>query len=671
MKKPFKLLLLVFGSTLALLIAGAVYIVATFNPNDYKPKLVQLVKDQTGRTLSIPGDIRLTFFPRLGVELGSISLSQARGEQVFAAVKQMHVSVALLPLLAREVVVDRVLIDGLSLQLHRDRNGRYNFDDLLSARASSSAKPGRPAEPAQPAAGAMPRLDIGAIALTHASLDFRDDTAQRHLRVSNLNFTTGPIADGRKSSLDFSADVSVNQPQLALRLVLKSGFTPELTQQRLQVRNLSFSVTSPQPQYKDLALQLGASEAAMATRAVQLNGLTLDARAPNPAGGVLALKTKGQASLDLAREAVQLALEGTLDSTTLALKTGVRNFSHPAADFELALGELDIDRYLPKTDKPAPPAGGGTAAGTGGPEADIDLSALHALDAHGTLKVAALKVMNLRTSNIRMQIKTRGGQLDVNPLTATLYGGGVNGALSAAAGQPQRLSARLDLRGISIGPLLKDLLKQQPLDGRGNLAINVTTEGRTVSQFKRALNGTAGLQLQDGAINGINIASMLRRAKAKTGGGGQEGSASAQEKTDFTEFSASFKIRNGVAHNDDLAAKTPLLRLGGAGDIHIAEDRLDYTVKATVVATLQGQGGPELEQLKGLTIPVRLSGPYTALTWKVDLGGLAAQRAKELVEQRKAQAQEELQKKLDADKAAAQQRLREQAEERLKNLLRR
>lgn len=664
MNKPLKVILIALAAIAVLLVAVVAFIVATFNPNDYKPELIKLVKEQTGRTLSIPGEIRLTLFPRIGADLGQISLSEARSEQVFAAAQQVKVSVALLPLLSRKVEVDRVLVDGLNVRLQRDRQGHFNFDDLLSKGDKAPASPdaGKSDAPA-----ALPLLQIGGIAITNASLDYRDAASGQHLSVSKLNFSTGPITDGKKSALDFSADVQGTNPPLALQLGLKSDFTPQLAQQKLQLDNVKASLGGTAAGQRDLQLKLGLASLEASPQALKMTALTLDVAAPNPAGGTLALKLQGQSSVDLAREAVQLALDGQLDSTSLAIKAGVKRFAQPAIDFDIAVGELDADRYLPKSEKPAATASSGPA----GPEAIIDLAPLRALDARGTLKIASLKIMNLRAASIRLQLKAQGGRAELNPLTATLYGGGVNGALTASAQGAQSLAAKLDLRGINIGPLMKDALDQQPIDGRGNVALDVSTGGNTVSLFKKYLKGTAGLQLTDGAINGLDIAGTLRNVKAKLGGGAQEGKTGAQEKTDFTEFGASFKINQGVAHNDDLSAKTPLLRLGGAGDIFIAEDRLDYTVKATVVPTLQGQGGPEMEQLKGLTVPVRLTGPYKAISWKIDFGNAAGNRAKEMVDQRKAQLQKEAQQRLDEEKAKAAQRLKEQAEDRLKNLLRR
>ena len=170
--------------------------------------------------------------------------------------------------------------------------------------------------------------------------------------------------------------------------------------------------------------------------------------------------------------------------------------------------------------------------------------------------------------------------------------------------------------------------------------------------MKKALNGNAKFDLRDGAVHGINIAQTIRSAKAKLGGAAnqQSGTSSTEEKSDFSELSGSFRITNGVAHNEDLSAKSPLLRVGGRGDINLGNDTLDYTVKATVVSSLQGQGGAELQALKGVTVPVRLSGPLHAIAWNIDFAGMATEVAKQKVDEKKeevkAKAKEKLQEQL-------------------------
>jgi AsmA protein len=188
------------------------------------------------------------------------------------------------------------------------------------------------------------------------------------------------------------------------------------------------------------------------------------------------------------------------------------------------------------------------------------------------------------------------------------------------------------------------------LDGRGDVALDVTATGNTVSAIKKSLNGSAALNLKDGAIKGINLAQSLRNAKAMFTGGTRdsEQAAAAGEKTDFSDLSASFVIRDGVAHNDDLLVKSPFLRLTGAGDINIAQGSLNYLAKAAVVATSSGQGGKELDDLKGLSVPVRVSGPFAALKYKLEYGSAFSDSTKQQFEEKKEQLKDRLEDQLKA-----------------------
>src|SRR5204863_2726668 len=117
---------------------------------------------------------------------------------------------------------------------------------------------------------------------------------------------------------------------------------------------------------------------------------------------------------------------------------------------------------------------------------------------------------------------------------------------------------------------------------------------------------------------------------AKTALGSQEARAEARQtqQTDFSEMTATFAIKNGVAHNEDLEAKSPLFRISGKGDIDIGNSTIDYVTRATVVASTKGQGGADVNELSGLTVPVRLHGRFDAMAYDVDYSGAATEFAK-------------------------------------------
>ena len=178
---------------------------------------------------------------------------------------------------------------------------------------------------------------------------------------------------------------------------------------------------------------------------------------------------------------------------------------------------------------------------------------------------------------------------------------------------------------MNVNALLKDVAAKDLLEGTGRVTLDIETAGRSVAELKSRLRGNASLQLRDGAIKGVNLAKSLRQARAALSTK-QDATqkASQTEKTDFSELSASFQIDGGVARSKDLDLKSPYLRLGGDGALDIAKGRIDYTARATVTDTAKGQDGAELAALKGLTVPVRLTGPFDAIGWQIQWSAVAA-----------------------------------------------
>ncbi len=151
----------------------ATYIAMTFDPNAYKPQIIQAVKDSKQRTLKLDGDIKLRFFPSIGVSLGKVSLSEYKSDQEFVSVDSASVSLKLLPLLAKQIVVDEVAVSGVKATIIKYKNGKTNFDDLLGKEEA----PATPA-PAAPAAAAAPmKFDIASVQLDKTEVSYSDETS--------------------------------------------------------------------------------------------------------------------------------------------------------------------------------------------------------------------------------------------------------------------------------------------------------------------------------------------------------------------------------------------------------------------------------------------------------------------------------------------------------------
>ncbi|MEO8718931.1 MAG: AsmA family protein, partial [Burkholderiales bacterium] len=281
--------------------------------------------------------------------------------------------------------------------------------------------------------------------------------------------------------------------------------------------------------------------------------------------------------------------------------------------------------------KTAPASAAGPKASADVP---VDLSPLEGLRADGKLAVGSLQLMGLKLQELKAQLRVANGRAELAPHSAKLYEGTLQGALTLVA-KGNRVAIKEALSEVAIGPLVKDLMGRDALEGRGNVALDVTAAGSTLSAMKKALDGTARIELKDGAVKGVNLTEALRKTRAAFGSkSAQQQPADQSQRTDFSALSASFVIKNGVARNDDLDVRAPLVRVGGAGDIDVGNSQLNYLAKATVVATAKGQGGADLEHLKGLTIPVKLTGTFDAPKYEIDYRSIAGDAASAKVKEK-------------------------------------
>lgn len=649
MPRGLNIALVAFGGALVLLVGVGLYIFATFDPNTYKPLLIETVQKERQRTLAIPGPISLTLFPRLGVKVGEVTLSERNSTERFASIASAQVSLAVWPLLRREVVVDRLAVAGLRARIVRTKDGKLSIDDLAGG---PGAHAGAPPSTADAPASPPLKLDIAGIALTDAELTFDDRQAPRRLRLSKLDLQSGRIATGVATPVSLKARLDADAPQLGADLSVQGRLQQGPAPGRVALDGLEVDIDARLGAQALKGRLTAALEANTDARTASLPQLAIDLKVSNPGdpkAPPLALAAKGTVALQYGDKGrLDAKLSGQFDEGRFSATVAMPRLSPAAFTFDAELERLNLDRF--RAHGAAPAANAST-----GPEKPLDLSALRDLEANGQLRIGAVQVMNLKATQVRAGVRASGGRVSLAPLSAELYQGRLTGSASVAATQPARVGLQQTLEAIAIGPLLKDFTGNDALQGRGDVTLDVSTAGATVGAMMKSLAGTARLTLKDGTVRGINVAQTLRRARTLARGTGSgaapkdrnaEGTAAKGEVTDFTELGASFRIAQGVAHNDDLALKSPLLRVGGSGDIDLGASRLDYTVKATVVATLEGQGGAELQALRGQTVPVKLYGPFDAIAWRIDFGAMVKEAAQAKIDEKKEALKEDVKRRL-------------------------
>ena len=268
-----KYVLLGIGALIVVVGGVLAYVAATFDPNQYKPQIVQAVKEKTQRTLTLAGDIELSFFPGIGARLGKAALSERGSAREFAAVEDLRFSVKLWPLLSREVIVDAVQIKGLRAHIVRYKDGRTNYDDLAGAPA-----PGKPA-PQQPAPEAGVKVDIARVTVADSAVSYLDQESGAKYEINRLNVKTGRIASGVPSDVEISLVARGSEPKINLESTLKTRVTFDAGQQRLLLEAVDLSAKGSAAGVTDLAASAkGTVEARLASKEFITSKLAVTAK---------------------------------------------------------------------------------------------------------------------------------------------------------------------------------------------------------------------------------------------------------------------------------------------------------------------------------------------------------------------------------------------------------
>ncbi|MDY6942800.1 MAG: AsmA family protein [Pseudomonadota bacterium] len=248
MRSLMKFLGIAIGIVLLLIVVTFAAVALLVDPNDYRDRIETLVAEQTGRELRIDGDIKLAFFPWIGLEIGAVRLSNAPGfgDEPFAAVNELTARLRLLPLLERNIEFGTLVLDGLRLNLAVDKTGRTNWDDLLTA--SESAEPAPKPEPegevttepdGEVAGGfSMESLTVARVRISDAAFSWDDRRAGSLYRVTNLSAETGLVHLGESFPVSIAFDFDSSEPKLSLHAELKAEVGLDLAAQTYAINDL-------------------------------------------------------------------------------------------------------------------------------------------------------------------------------------------------------------------------------------------------------------------------------------------------------------------------------------------------------------------------------------------------------------------------------------------------
>jgi AsmA protein len=192
---------------------------------------------------------------------------------------------------------------------------------------------------------------------------------------------------------------------------------------------------------------------------------------------------------------------------------------------------------------------------------------------------------------------------------------------------------------------MKDAADIDLVAGTANFSVKGKGRSLITDKLKKNLAAKGQFEIADGALYGVNIPQMIRDAKAKLSGS-LSSTEKSEQKTDFTSLAGSFSVVNGVVSNPDLLMASPLIRLAGAGTANIITEALDYSLTASVVGSLEGQGGGERDALHGIEIPFAITGTFAEPKFALDTAALFDAKLKQETDKVKDKVKDSILKRL-------------------------
>jgi AsmA protein len=605
------------------------------NPNHYKGRIAAAVKESTGRELHLRGDIKLSVFPWIALELGPATLGNPEGfsEEPFLSFSHASVRVKLLPLLRERLQVARVEIDGLDVRLRKNAEGRGNWQD---ARSSPHPAPTAAVDRDAPLAWTLARLRL------QGRLSYEGTT------VENINLETGSAAADQVIPVRATFDANRGVPGEQISVNAQFNLSEDASGQQWQFAAVNVSgLTRPgaeRPTHWDLSaptLQMSLTQQTLAVPAFTmsfagahvsgqlsathiLDDLSMTGSATlaplvlheiAPRLGVVLPATRDAKALSALSATTYFAYSANavtlsnlalrLDDTALQGHIQFHTGGKGAIEFDLTADQVDLDRYRapqgPIADQPSADGAGRIP-----------------LDARGTFKLKAAHFARMDLSDLRINLVAEDNVIHLFPIEAQIDGGRYSGDITMdKRGAVPTLSVDEHLTSVDMARLLAGSAQKGRLSGRATLNLKATARGASVDAFLKTLTGHLEASLADGALEGIDVGYEMGRAQALI----DRSAAPPRDNTGHTPFEVfqtSAQISNGIAETHDLNIASSALKVTGRGSANLSSKAIDFELLAAVATA------PAMTT----DIPLKVTGTYSAPTVRPDIEAVAKDQLK-------------------------------------------
>jgi AsmA protein len=595
---------------LLILAVAAVFILPT-------DRIVAVATDrisaQTGRDVAVNGPLRPMIWPNLGVSVQAVEIGGPDWAPDTPLLRADVVSIRVpwAAVFTGQINIEDITVTAPEINLIRGADGQGNWD-------FGTAEPAQPNAAAQNAESNDPiSFALQRAVITDAAVSFTDMATDQRQTVSGLNAELTLPATGQA---EIALDTLLNGVGLDATMTLDDmgAFLAG------EVQTLSAGLGW---QGGDVTIQASVSLAPSFDGVITASGTDLSplfqaARQLTPP------ELANQQFNISSRVGVSAAGDARLDDTSITLGDTQLDLT---MDFAQATprpilrstltGQIILPQSGSATTTTSTPAAGPQ---TGWSTDPIDLSFLGLADADVTVQLTQADLGNIALGPIDMQLVNSDRRAVLTIRELGLYDGQIAGdvVLNGRNGVSTRADIRMD--GLEAGAAMRDFIGSDRVQGTAQGTIALQAAGNSMDALMRSLDGQGTIAMGPGVIRGFDLAAIIRERSLA----GNDGSRST---TAFNSLGASFVITDGVLQNDDLRLDADWGQSAGEGQVNLGAQSINYRL----LPNLSINGGET-----SITLPVLISGPWSDVSYGLDLEFLARQEIANQVDDITQEAQE-------------------------------
>lgn len=192
LSKKAKIWLIILAIPLVLIVVGAVALKLYFTSDRLKALIIPKIEEATQRTVTV-GDISLSLFPALAVDLEGLTISAPQGirfdKEEFISLEELILDVNILALLGNRLEIDEIVLHRPRLYLEVNKEGIANYSPPEDTRKIAE-QPG-PREPQMPEKEGAPRPSTGLLLsnfqIIDGEIEYLDKISNRRIVITDYD----------------------------------------------------------------------------------------------------------------------------------------------------------------------------------------------------------------------------------------------------------------------------------------------------------------------------------------------------------------------------------------------------------------------------------------------------------------------------------------------------